>query len=163
MSVNHAVVVDSKGKTVGATIGGVGLVTSRFTRGTQIHPTVLLRVGQHLVAVNVDRDRFFGGTLFFESPDCSDTPWFPDPPLELGGRRSLLPQTAIELPGQTLYVEKPGAVSPTVTLRSRRGEGFSSCVGENSYSPITVPAVQAQPLVDLLTVFTPPFSLRAAP
>jgi hypothetical protein len=120
----------------------------------------LLRVGQNLVLVNVDKDGFYGGTLYFESTNCSDTPWFrfPDP----GGRPSLLPQTAIGLPGQTLYSERAGGLTQTVTLRSKMGQDLF-CLNNNFFSPITVQGLQAQPLVDLLTVFTPPFSLRAAP
>lgn len=157
--VGHVTVVDSRGKTVGAALGGVGLITVASARGTQIHPTVLLRVGDRLAAVNIDRQGFFGGTLFFQSTDCSGTAWFPTPPL--GGRPSLLPQTSVGPPGQTLYMEAAGAIPQTVTLNSRVGEGFS-CTA-TFFSPITVSAVTAQPLVNLETEFTPPLSLRAAP
>ena len=156
MPVNHVAIVDSKGKAVGESIGALGGAPS----GTLMLPAVLLRVGQNLAFVNVDRNGFFGGTLYFESTNCSGTPWFRSP--QPSGRPSLLPQTAIGLPGQTLYMEMAGGLTQTVTLRSSMGQDLF-CLDNRFFSPITVTAVQAQPLVDLLTVFTPPFSLRAAP
>ena len=156
MSINHVIVVDSKGKAVGATIGGISLITVHSVRGTQVNPTVLLRVGQHLAAVNVDRDRFYGGTLYFQSENCTGTPWFRVPLSE--GRPSLLPRVAVGPPGQTLYIETPGAASQEIPVNSKMDEDLS-CPSWVT----TIPAIPGQALVNLLTVFTPPFSLRAAP
>jgi len=49
----------------------------------------------------------------------------------------------------------------TVTFKSRLGEDHFCA--HDSLLTITTTAVQAKPLGDLLTVFTPPFSLKAAP
>lgn len=159
--VGRVVIVDSKGKTVGSILGGVGFnikVIGGVPPNLGIRFVVLLEVDEQVVPVAVFRDRFSGGGgLFFESENCLGTPWLitntspNEPP-------NLLPQVAIGPPGQTLYVETPGASPQSVTTKSLL-VGFSTC----SNQTFQLSLLPAQALVNLETVFTPPFSLRAAP
>lgn len=146
--VREVVVVDSKGKVVGAT----------FVSGRAIpRPTVLLQLEQHLVAVEVARDRFYPANLLFESPDCLGTPWLfgGHPTYEPPG---LLSASVVAPPGQTLYVQTPGAQLELRTIQSSLQP--DDVCAKNDFTTYMLPA---QPLIDLDTVFTPPFSLRTTP
>lgn len=156
--VGHVVVVDSKGKMVGVTLGGLGLQNVSETQGGRaLRPTVLLRVDEELAAVNVARDRFFGGNLYFESEDCAGNPWLLAEPLD-GFPSPLLRHSAVAPPGQTLYLQAPGATPQPLTAKSRFLDGLA-CENLN----VSLIAAPALPSVDLSTIYTPPFNLRAAP
>ena len=145
--VRQVVVVDSKGKTVGAVFGG-----------SRARVTVLLEVEQHLAAVEVARDRFYPGNLCFESENCLGTPWLCagfspvyDPP-------GLLSPAVIRPPGQTLYVPAPGTQLERRTIRSSLKP--DDVCETNEFTGYMLPL---HPLLDLNTVFTPPFSLKTMP
>lgn len=151
--VGRVVVVDSNGKIVGATLGGTSIIAPG---NPEIRATVLLDIDQHLVAVNVARDRLYAGViLLFDSEGCTGNAWYVT---DSSGLPPLLPRAVIGPPGRTVYVERQDAPVQTVMTKSRFING-NECVNFT----FSLPVVPAQPLVDLLTVFTPPFSLRAAP
>ena len=157
-TVNRIDVVDSRGKALGTSLGAVGIRVTEVGFGpTDLRPTVLLQVDQNLAPVNVAKDRLYGGNLYFASPDCTGSAWFPAVPFG-HAPTPLLPQTAIGPPGQSLFIETPNTQPQTISVRSMMGAGI-----ECSSTTLTLSAVPAQLLVDLLTVFTPPFSLKAAP
>ena len=57
--VQRAIIVDSKDKVVGETIGGAALLyTSEVGGGRQLRASVLLSVDQRHAAVSLDRNRF---------------------------------------------------------------------------------------------------------
>ncbi|MBI2818695.1 MAG: hypothetical protein HYX73_01835 [Acidobacteria bacterium] len=157
-SVNRIVIVDSRGKTVGESLGAVGIRVTEVGSGpTDLRPTVLIQVNQTVTPVNVARDRFYGGNLFFETLDCVGAAWFPAEPFG-NWPAPLLPQSAVAPPGQSLFVETPNTQPQTINVRSMTGAGLAC-----SNTSFSLRAVPAQLLVDLLTVFTPPFTLKAAP
>ena len=157
-AVNRVAITDSKGKLIGASQGGAGINEFSLFTGphNEVRPMVLLQVDEWLVAVNVTRNRFYAGrVLYFDSEECTGKAWYPpDDSAELA---PLLPRTVIVPPGQTLYVETLGAGSENITVKSHSIDG--NCTNR----VFTTQAVRMQPLIDLLTVFTPPFSLKAAP
>lgn len=161
--VQHIMVVDSKGKAVGVSLGGLGLhVTEVLGGSNELRPIVVLQVDQHLAAVNIARDRFFGGpALEFDSENCTGSAFLP--PESSSEAPPLLSPSAIGPPGQSLYLQAPNSQPQAVTIRSIVINSHlikgGQCVNVNLHGM----RVPAQPLVDLLTVYTPPFSLRAAP
>lgn len=162
--VQRLVVQDSKGRTVGFIFGGMGLDLATFgdVPSLEARTIVLLQVGGHVVPVAVGRERFYGGGVAFELEDCQGRAWFDAERAEFQAT-SLLPRAAIAPPGQTLYIATPGASPETVTRRSATdlSREFGITCENRTFENVTM--LPAQPLVDLSTVFTPPFSLRAAP
>lgn len=157
--VQKLVVVDSRGRTVGQTLGGIGIHNFEAFGGADlsIRTIVVLQVDNWLVPVAVGRDRFYGGrVLWFESANCQGAPWLPpqqypaEPP-------PLFPQVAIGPPGQTVYMAKPDAVTRSITINSILDNSLTC----RNYVA-QVESLPTQPLIDLLSVYTPPFSLRAA-
>ena len=161
--VQQVTVEDSTGKTVGRTVGAINVYNIESSASTDMNmrTVVLLRVDQTLVPVMVGRDRFYGGRgLLYESEDCIGTPSLHfDATLPETDAPSLLPQVAIGPPGNTVYMAIQGVARRTITVRSGLEFGLR-CVNR---TVTDVPVLPTQPLIDLLTVFTPPFSLKAAP
>ena len=164
--VREVVVVDSRGKVVGAAVGGVGLGASgSITRPMSL---VLIRMDQELVAIGVGPMGFHGGSLTYESANCQGTPWFivGENPLPAVEDMSFLPAVAIASPGQTLYRVAPGASPRTLTVRSVFS-GYAKCRpawGEPFVGhPRDFVVLPTEPVLDLSTVYTPPFSLKALP
>jgi hypothetical protein len=91
------------------------------------------------------------GLLAFESRDCSGPPFLyehPDRLLDAGG---------VAPPGLTLYLPAvPGAVPVTITWGSYAGIAGCQAVEHPYLAGSFLPAVA---VVDLLTLFTPPFRL----
>ncbi|OFV94944.1 MAG: hypothetical protein A3H28_12935 [Acidobacteria bacterium RIFCSPLOWO2_02_FULL_61_28] len=159
--VGRVVIVDSKGKIIGTTLGGLGIHNIEISGGSSlaVRSIVLLAVDQHLVPVAVGRDRFYGsGVFYFELENCAGAPWFPvitstsEPP-------GLLSRVGIGPPGQTVYLQTDDAAPQSITIRSMLQPPLP-CSNQTFHD---IGALPTQPLVDLLTIFTPPFSLRAAP
>ncbi|OFW39914.1 MAG: hypothetical protein A3J28_05275 [Acidobacteria bacterium RIFCSPLOWO2_12_FULL_60_22] len=146
-------VVDSKGKIVGHTLGGVGLNFVRFVNDP-FEPTVLLKVNERLIALHVAKNYFFQSQLLFESENCLGNFWVS----ASFDEDSLLPLVAVGPPGNTLYLSQPNAASRRIALKSLFIAG--KCIPNFSSN---IEAIPAEPLIDLDTVFTPPFSLRAGP
>ncbi|MFQ5856022.1 MAG: hypothetical protein ACE5LU_10300 [Anaerolineae bacterium] len=146
------VIVDANGKKVGKVIGIDHHV-----------PQIALEINGHLFTLGVRENRFAGQTswnsgVLFESEDCTGTPYIRDD-------RSALPSVVVNVPGNTVYIEDPAASVQTIAVRSRY-EWMSPWEDPPTCSPVTwdnEEAVQAIPLINLDTVFTPPFSIHSAP
>ncbi|OFW31807.1 MAG: hypothetical protein A3J28_05060 [Acidobacteria bacterium RIFCSPLOWO2_12_FULL_60_22] len=156
--IGQVILVDSKGKIVGHAMGGLGPSIRGVGASSTNFPlwmTVLLKVEEQLIAVAIAKDRFFGGDVYFDSPNCQGTPWLPAfSETELF---PLLPPVAIGPPGHTVY-QRQRNVNPTqVDMPSHFND--TKCFSFSS----RLLAIPAQALVDLDTVFTPPFSIRTAP
>lgn len=113
---------------------------------------VVLRLDKLVLPLIVKANQFSGnagGPLWFESTDCSGSPWMYPPD------DTLLTQTIVALPGNTVYTSDPAAVPQSITVQSYK-EQDGSC-WPFATNTIRVPA---QPVIDLFSVFTPPFSVR---
>jgi hypothetical protein len=149
------VVVDANGKQVGTVVG---------SRATQV--TIALGVnGRHvLLAVNwaVDAPIFPGTTLLvppiqgaellrFESRDCSGQPFV------LSSANELLDLGAVAPPGMTLYLPEVPSAAPVEIVAGSTASVAGCRVSEYLFLDRSyVPAVA---VVDLRTLFTPPFRL----
>ncbi len=146
-SVQRLEVVDANGKLVGEVIDFF----------FEEHPLVAFKKEGKLfmVAVSPSAQTFFGygagGALYYESTDCSGAPFvYPFPFL-------ILP-TVVNPPGMTVYVPDTSATPQEVNFNSLLHEVASGGTCDTvSSTDFLVPAV---PLVDLASVFTPPFSVR---
>ena len=103
--VDCMMVVDATEKKVGNVVG--------------VEQTSFVLISLHLadgrlVALQVSRGRLLGGTLFFVSDNCSGTPLIED----FGG---VLPNVAVQPPGQTLYVKASGTTTQVTAVRSMQG------------------------------------------
>jgi hypothetical protein len=130
----------------------VGNVTGFTFDGSQrVLPAVVLERNGQRVGLLVHPDRFEGSgpSLAYESLDCTGQAWLNGPFATL-----ILPGT-IEGPGQTVYIPDLSATPGLVTAQSllQMGRCFT-------FQFDVSPAVPALPLVDLDTVFTPPFRLK---
>jgi hypothetical protein len=113
------------------------------------------------VVLGVLRDRLAGqlSTLFFETPDCSGTPFVPAPLAS-----ELLPLVVVAPPGSSLYQAQ--GTEPPRALRYRSIlEGSTLLRPAQACTPVTPPgnlqqAIQAARVLDLDTQFTPPFRLQ---
>jgi hypothetical protein len=157
-----ATVVDSTGKAVGSVIGSQNV--SAVVGGPI---SIMAGAGGLAFWLLIDRDGLFSSLLMgplFATSDCSGTPYVypPDP-------SAFVMPSAIGLPGKSLYAPQPGAIGRFVTLASAMYSSPSvptAFCGALPPPPPGVPpnntlfVVPAVPLVDLNTVFKPPFSLR---
>jgi hypothetical protein len=121
--------------------------------------TVLINVGGGLFSLNVLPDQLLGtgGPLYFTTNNCTGTPYISfQPP-------GLSTPSVLAAPGNSLYAAVPNAIPLSITplsvlLPSIPGGPPVPC------APIPPPpifAIAAMRLVDLSTVFTPPFSIRS--
>lgn len=157
---NGLAVVDANDNKVGDVLGvdfrpfgtsGVGLVFIAF------------RVNQHAFVLGLTRESFFGSgtgisgesnSVAFESIDCSGTPYVRD--TTTTDNTSVFPITQVVGPGSTVYIQEPEANSQLPTLQSvLTTEG--SCESTFLTSTRVFPAVA---VIDLNTLYTPPFILR---
>jgi hypothetical protein len=95
-----------------------------------------------------------GDTLVFLSDDCSGQPYL------LAGLYQLLPPASVLEPGMTLYLPVPGVPPQSMVWKS--DINILNLCNTRSDAPVgnLVPAVA---VVDLLDLFTPPFSVRFLP
>jgi len=144
-------VVDSTGNTVGKFTG--------FTGGLRLAQVVFGNSSEVLV-LQVDREEFFGnsssgGEIHFESSDCSGTPLLTltdsDP--------SIVPIVGVWGPGNTVYKAELGVVPSEVRVFSRLARDGTCVVLGGGFHP-TVPS---EPLLDLDTLFTSPFTVIVTP
>ena len=142
-SANELTVFDADGVKVGRVFGDPEF------------PTVVLEVDGRWFALQVRRSQAQSSfSLLFETADCASTPAYMDPQ---GDRLVQMP--ALGLPGTTVYLPDLTAPIQTVTVRSFRD--FGEECRNFSPTPLTLPLVPAVAIIDLDTVFTPPFSVRA--
>ena len=143
-------VVDATGKQVGTWVG----VTTNATI-----PVVALEASGFVFAIQVRGDRFEGQedvtVLFFEEDEtnnCSGTVLLDKP----GGWPFALPLLAITGPNNTVHLVEPDAIpQPTLVLSALDQAG-------NCFSRIrNINALTTQEVVDLFTLFTPPFTTEA--
>lgn len=137
-------VVDSTGAVVGYMAGLM------FDGPQRVLPNVILQWNGRAIGLLVTPNGLeaSGGSLSYESPDCSGTPLLESLPT------LILPAT-IEAPGSTVYVPDPSAAPRTVVAQSLIYQG--QCFPWASYLQAAVPAIA---VVDLERTFTPPFSLK---
>lgn len=118
---------------------------------------VVFEVDKQPFVVSVLATRFLSGSTegpFFQSSDCSGTP------LVRRDTQSIITMAVISAPGSTAYVAEPDATPFTVInfegTRLRQGVGCEPAIVQNA----TTTFLAARAVVDLDTLFTPPFSVR---
>ena len=132
--------MDSKGKIVGSVAGALGFST-----------TVLLKIEDRLIPVALLKNSYLrASSLFFELPNCQGTAWIIPTP------DTLVTNAMVRPPGNTIYIAEEDVVPVQITIASLFGTICQSSSGK-------VEAVPAVPVIDLDTVFTPPFSVRTIP
>ena len=157
-AVQQLTVEDSKGKLVGRVLGGFG--ASNMERQDlpylEVRTTVLLQFDQMVFPVAVSKDRFYGGFgVWYELENCKGPGWVPFiEPANQYEQRSILPRIVVASPGQTVYAVIPNSIPKVLSFKSVNF--FDSCSpGTASFNALPV-----QPVIDLLTEFTPPFSIK---
>lgn len=152
-------VYDSEGKKVGVVISA-GSAYSEFV------PLVPFRIGEPPIILYVFRDGFVADTVVgWESANCSGAPVIPFGTPDYPPTPSSLPLVAVGIPGSTVYVE--AGVPRTITLRSvstaplwtRDTPSLPTKCVQRVY-PWTGLAVPTRPLIDMNTLYKPPFSVR---
>lgn len=108
--VNNLEVVDAAGRKVGNVID---LQEHQF-------PIVTHSINGQLFTITVAENALTGNfLLFFQSADCSGTPFLPDNSIRRDGVvMPLLPPVAIVPPGSTLYLPDPRFSSQDIAVRS---------------------------------------------
>jgi hypothetical protein len=124
--------------------------------------STFFKVGEVPFILTAYREYLTGGTypvgVLWESPDCSGAPFLSVP----GSGAFLVPLSIIKGPGRMVYVADMSVPSRTITARSEWLDPPSSVLPFGACTPISniVEAWPATPVVDLGTIFTPPFSVR---
>ena len=137
-------VFDANNKFVGiATADFSGIASVTFDLNGQVFSLPLARDGSAgLLSL----------AIFFESPDttCSGTPLVF--PFDTGNQ--ILPLARIGPPGRTVYIPDPLSTPTLINV------GSALIGGSCSTLSISFTLVPAKALIDLATMFTPPFSVR---
>ncbi len=146
-AVEKLIVVDANGKKVAP-------VVQDFSGLQQI----LLQVKGFLpFDLTVFSERLTGVTnLLFTTNDCSGQA-FVEHNLAVGIFVEL-PAAATGLPGNTIYIPDPNSTPTMVTYNSHRDDQNSQCINDGPTEDTLVPAI---PVIDLETIFTPPYHLEA--
>ena len=144
--VRSLVVVDASGKTVGGVIAA-----------DKTEVTVAFQIGEQFVLIPLKNDGFVIGTLNYQTSDCSGTAFLDSP-----STGAPFPNSAVAPPGKTLYLPDPNAAPETVVVKSIffTFESFIGCDTEGG-GQVSL-EIPAKAVVDLNTLFTPPFTVRAA-
>jgi hypothetical protein len=144
-SLKGLVVVDSTGKNIGPVLG---------IDDTLRYAVVAFTVNGFTFALSVDSMAFTGSdrTLLFESTDCTGTPYL------FSNVVTLLPVVVVSVPGSTVY--RADDTTEPIFINSRTGADTPPGVCESL--PQTQESIGsiAIPVVDLSTLFTPPFHVR---
>ncbi len=154
-------VYDADGKKVGIIIGA----ESEYGA---FHPIVAFKVDDVPFMLSVFRDGFAAQELVvWESTDCSGAAFIPIGTSGYPITRSSLPTVALGVPGSTVYVED-GPIR-TIGVRSYSTIPLNAprnvpplptrCVDPGIF-PWTKQVVPARALVDMSTLYTPPFTVR---
>ena len=148
---SHVVVVDAHGTQVGDVVGTDSAI-SIGSPTTEAY--VVIRVADVPLLVRVFRDRLVGTAdpvgPIFETPDCTGTPFVQGPPQPLWGL------VAIAGPGFRAYVGDPA--TPLIQFRGLLWQ--LDAVGQCQPAGSGGMGREARFLIDLGSVFTPPFSVR---
>ena len=145
-SVQGLAVYDDNGKRVGSVVGFGG-----GPRVGALPPVVVLTSNGLLFTLSVLRNRFVGtdGALFFQSTDCSGTPFF---------------ETAFEPATPHSFVRNHVAYTQTVStpLRINANSAYYGLAVEGCFniSSSDMDGIPATPVIDLNAHFKPPFTLR---
>ena len=146
------VVVDSTGKTIGPVLSVDETLRYAVVAFTANGLTFALRVDSGVPPAT----GFTGNldSLLFESADCTGTPY-----MDVRRLDTLLADVVVEIPGRTLYRQDDTAAH--IFTNSLLGGGDAG-PGECSTFPQTREFLGAVaiPVVDLSTLFTPPFHVR---
>src|SRR5262245_19700236 len=141
--ISHLNVVDAKGKLIGSILGPA---------------QVALSIDGQPIVLTVDINQFAGsfGIVYFDSPDCTANAFTEAIPV-----KTLLPLMAVGLPGMTAYIV-PNIQPQNIQVKSRSNGPFPDppayrCTNIDELVSGLGPT---EPLVDLTTRFTPPFSIR---
>lgn len=152
-SISNVTVVDANNKTVGRVQGAFG------DAATLSVGFVVAGVPQPIF-LNVNRDKLYGaqgnGNVVFESTDCTGTPFLFRGLVATPPDRELSPQTAVVLPGSTLYVQDV-TLSPQEIHAQSILTRTTPCTAQEMG---TFTALPAKKLFDLDGEFTPPFTTR---
>ena len=145
-------VVDATSRKVGDVID---LIQGQF-------PLVAYQLNGQVFAIVVAENSLGGnGPLLFQSANCLGTPFLPDNSIQPTGIViPLLPSVAIAPPGNTLYLPTLNLRSQSITARSVQF-AVGSC--QVLPEPATGLAFRAQAMMNLDTLFTPPFRVQETP
>jgi len=153
------IIVDANGKKVGVLSEPVDKPAVEF-----------LLPDRSIVAVTIQPNGFNQyATFFYSSADCSGTPYvdaanyFEVGPSGALTPDELVPSAPVAPPGNTLWEPDLSSVTSTFSPGSVSsfGQGCSACAG-NSCVAVSGSYVPLQAVVDLNTLFTPPFHAGAA-
>lgn len=146
-------VVDSTGTTLGRVVG-----TPSFW-GVSV--SVPFRIEGQLFVLNVAINDYFGNEdddeVLFESADCSGQPFLDDPEDFGTDPLPILPVVAVNAPGNTVYLQVRGSAAETRLIQSGLHENGNCYTDPDPFERRVVPALT---VVDMDTLFTPPFSVR---
>lgn len=139
---------DANGRRIGRVMDMRG-PTGAFTEAS-----VPVRISGTTVVLLVSKDAITsaGPALGYEASDCTGTGFL----TPIAG--DLLPRATIAGPGWTVYAEQPGPAVRLVTFNSQSTK-TGGCT-TSSLPIVAVKAFPAVPLLDLRTLFTPPFSVH---
>ena len=136
-TVNTLIVVDANGVEMGTALDTI--------------PTVVFQIEGRFAVVRVQTQRLTGGTIFFDAPDCTGNRYVALSRLPVEGG-------AVGPPGTTLYLADLTASSRPATIIKSDLQGGTHCFNQQQPVDTLLPAVA---VIDLDTVFTPPFSVKA--
>ena len=154
--VQQLAVYDADGKKV-------GVVTGAESAFGEFVPLAPFKVDDVPFMLLVFREGISGKkNVVWETADCSGTPSL----TFFSPQRGSLPLVGVGLPGSTVYVEDGPA--RTITVRSfstppvpldGRFPQPSQCYSQG-FTPWSEASVPARPLIDMNTLFKPPFTVR---
>ncbi len=152
-SVSNITVVDATNKVVGRVQSGGG-------DGATLSVGFVVAGVSQPIFLNVNRDRLYGaqgnGNVVFESTDCSGTPFLFRGSVATPPDRELSPQTAVVLPGGTLYVQDVNLIPQEIHAQSILTR-TTPCTAQDMGIFTALPAKK---MFDLDLEFTPPFTTR---
>jgi len=136
------VIFDANGTQVGRLLDSEGVLVIPFIFGGRVFR----------VAIKDEGDDYFLGSLFFESTNCSGTPF----------RRAtrafdIVERVIVAAPNRTIYLTDLDASPRVITGRSELAP-FAGGACVESVNPPLFAVVPVIPAVDLDTVFTRPFT-----
>jgi len=133
-------------------LDALGVEVGRVIDVTNDTVKIPLRMNGHTFTLFADKEGFFRNDQFplFESSDCSGTPLMARP------TPSLFSTVTVGSPGHTVYLPDPDASFQNILIKSvLKPNGCDLQLPIRTF--LVVPAI---PLVDLDTLFTPPFDFE---